>query len=97
MTEADMRVIIDRISGFLRNFVLNYENKSTESRKKGKNVTEQEEINRLSAWFLQLDDAGKDFINDLSQKLVAFRGSFAESACISENSDEKWPSEEENK
>lgn len=55
---------------------------------------EQEEINRLSAWFLQLDDAGKDFINDLSQKLVAFRNSFAESTCISENPDEKWPSEE---
>ncbi|GHU16028.1 hypothetical protein FACS1894163_04630 [Spirochaetia bacterium] len=59
-------------------------------------MTEQEEINRLSAWFFQLGDAGKDIITDLSQKLVVFRGSFAESACISENSDEKWPSEEGN-
>jgi hypothetical protein len=60
-------------------------------------VTEQEEINRLSAWFLQLDDAGKDIISDLSQKLVVFRRSFAESACISETSDENQLDEEGNR
>jgi hypothetical protein len=58
-------------------------------------MTEQEKINRLSAWFLQLDDAGRDIINDLSQKLVVFRNSFAESACISKISAEKWPNEKE--
>ncbi|GHU43106.1 hypothetical protein FACS1894190_13250 [Spirochaetia bacterium] len=56
-------------------------------------MTEQEEINRLSAWFLQLDDAGKNIISDLSQKLVVFRSSFDKSACNTETSDKQRPCE----
>jgi hypothetical protein len=56
-------------------------------------MTDQEEINRLSAWFLQLDDGGKNIINDLGQKLVLFQNSFVESAGTTETSDKKWPVE----